>query len=1612
MATLPENPQWEAKALADIADGSTLIIISNSTTATNVALPSTATTANPAKKICEVTTAGGVTTITAPEGSSLQDLAWTLVKSGDNYKFYQEGSEEIRMYLTGLSTNTGLRIGNANSVNDEFVMGDLGQLLKVTTGTRFVGPYDNNGSDWRTYNTENATNYKGAALTFYVLKASQGGDDPQPQTKTIYCKMEHEWWTEANAAVAAYAWTEGGAKNAEFPGVRMAAVENEDNMWKIDLDLALYEKVIFARTSASGDVANWGAQTEDLTIPTDDKNLFTISTATGCWTGDACKASGAWSVYGEGGGDTPEPPTPVDSMTVYFYNNLDWQTVNAFVWEGANIYKAWAGEAAKKEAEQINGVDVYAYTFPASYTNVIFNDGSAQTADLEWDENKPYFVPGEKNAQNKYEGTWYAKEAIPSADPGEGGGETTGDAIKLTFCYYNSTSGDGSNVKTLDAIFDEASRAYVDEVTTSSNVYAGRKYKDDISNDSVFSNLKFGTQSGAGELAFALANETEVDSIVIRAAMYSDSEGGDGFSVNGTAFTLSRGNKKFEDKVWKPTGKVSSIDIVQTKASKGRFYLTSITIYPKTQGGGDDPQPEPQMKTIYCKMEHDWWTADGAAVAAFAWKGEGEGTVMNAEFPGVRMTAVEGVANTWKIDLDLALYEKVIFTRTSASGDVANWGAQTEDLVIPTNDNNLYTISTSTECWAGLECKVEGAWSVYGEGGGDTPEPEELPVVKIAGSWDEGWDQHVMDVAEDSLTASFTMNLEADNYDFKIVKDGKWLTKYGTSGPNGNQYGINRIWNHADHVNIDAEGAPNFYFEADVTGEYTFTWTFADDSLSVDFPEAPAAPKFYVTGNAALVGEEHQWTPGIIPSENDTLVLNLEAEQLYMLKVTLGEDWTHGVLGYDALSEKPTGIIRGEGDDNDNICFTLAEAGQVKVVYIKGEGEEFTFKMFGDFYVAPVEKDSIFFINVADWGAVRVYLWGGSADATDWPGVEMTLEEEQINGHDVYKLIADKGAYANCIFSDKGNNQTGNLDWNSGKYYYIDAWYAKEDIPTVQPEDVVFTVNVPEGTDSVFIAGTFNGWTFEKMNHVEGLQYTITKNIVKDGIEYKYTAGPDWAYVELPEEAPNRTWAALDEVTAWKAVPQPVVPVDMKDLEIVAEGEWAAEGEKLGVWAWNAIENEGHWFATAVESEKLMAHIPVSYDKVIVARFVADAELDWNNKLAQTSDLDFNECAKLYLATAGANWCAPVPAFEPHDFFITGNAALVGEELAWNPNAIPVDGTSKVLHLDAGTYEMKIVLDNCGASNCQQWFGCERLSDEQAEGVACSKVGNIEFALAGEEDVTVTVNLTDTIITLTGNFYNIQMVDIRLVPGAEWAQANAKFAAVTWRDGQEMENDGVFTDWFVGTGDTVVGQIPEDATQIAFARFAPSVETPFMNPDDENFWNHSDKLIIDPSMIYTVLGFEVEGRNFCPGYWGERPEFIADGYFLLGTFNDWTADEAYQFGLVDEEGQRKVTAALAVDDHLKVAKFDRGYRVQWFPAEEGDYIVDADHAGSAQDVYFREDYGGADDWHAHCIYVVKNGATAIDNTAVDAKAVKMLKNGMILIIKGDKTYNIMGQIVK
>lgn len=106
-------------------------------------------------------------------------------------------------------------------------------------------------------------------------------------------------------------------------------------------------------------------------------------------------------------------------------------------------------------------------------------------------------------------------------------------------------------------------------------------------------------------------------------------------------------------------------------------------------------------------------------------------------------------------------------------------------------------------------------------------EVEVLPVVRLMGSltnWGEGL---VLTPSDDKLTASGVVSLEAKEYEMKIRVDGGWYGNAGTMD-RGNCTG----WVFDTTVESNAK------ITADVAGNYTFTWTYANNSLSVTYPMA------------------------------------------------------------------------------------------------------------------------------------------------------------------------------------------------------------------------------------------------------------------------------------------------------------------------------------------------------------------------------------------------------------------------------------------------------------------------------------------------------------------------------------------------------------------------------------------------------------------------------------------------------------------------------------------------------------------------------------------------------------------------------------------------------
>ena len=715
---------------------------------------------------------------------------------------------------------------------------------------------------------------------------------------------------------------------------------------------------------------------------------------------------------------------------------------------------------------------------------------------------------------------------------------------------------------------------------------------------------------------------------------------------------------------------------------------------------------------------------------------------------------------------------------------------------------------------------------------------------------------------------------------FKVVKVAKdHITTWYPDGTNNNYV-----------VDAKHAGEKTVYFRPDGRG--------GDDwHEGVIYVPANVEPvetaKFYVTGNAALVGDEKEWVPNAIKSEKDTLELDLEAGQKYMLKVTLNGTWEgeSNVKGFDALTEKAEGLVRGEGEkENDNICFQLNKAGKVQVIYIAAtEEQDAVFKLVGDFYVAPkvayyLIGDSAF---VVDAGATADKAWTPDAipclkDTTVLnlkKGVDYIMRLS-LNGtwenHRDFRHLTDTAAGLIDHPDEYGNHSIGFKLAEDGKVtvIYIPATEAQPEVFKLVGD---FYVYVPVLKDGYYLVGNKYDWT--------------------PAAERLFLANEE-----------NKGEYYLADV---KLVAEDSLKVVYVEKDVITT--WYPEGDNYVVDA----KHEGV--------------------KSIYFRPDGRGGDDWYKGLIY---IEANPAPKQYYAKYAPKWEWTL---------------LTEKEGLWLTDTIVYGG---------------IGINITDALEGEGLFYSNTI--ESARPIA-----GAEFA--EKDTVLFSFNPADSILTATlvGKYVKpvVPMAKIRLVPGV-WNVEGvvAKFAAVTWNVGETMEANGVVSeDWFVGT-DTVEGEIPAAADSIAFARFNGETVAPTL--DMRVIWNHSDKLLIDKkTMIYTISGWPEDGRNYSPGYWGEPPTYeLKDGFYLVGNKYDWTP-AAERLFLANEENPGEYYLAeikLAAEDSLKVVYVEKDVIKKWYP--EGDnYVVDAKHEG-VKSIYFRPDGRGGDDWYKGLIYIEANPA--------------------------------------
>ena len=302
-----------------------------------------------------------------------------------------------------------------------------------------------------------------------------------------------------------------------------------------------------------------------------------------------------------------------------------------------------------------------------------------------------------------------------------------------------------------------------------------------------------------------------------------------------------------------------------------------------------------------------------------------------------------------------------------------------------------------------------------------------IPTVIIAGdmnSWNQTKDKFTM--SADSLTATFKTTLTAKSYGFKMIVGGAWLSDGKT---------ITRAAN--SHKFTGANGG-NSTLKADIAGEYLFTWEYATKTLTVTYPALP------VKYNVTVTAEHGTVTGAGTYEEGKTATLTATpAEGYQFVNWTSGETvvstenpYTFTVTAdvalvanfelipptkYNVTVTAENGTVEGAGEYEEGTTATLTATAN--------EGYEFVNWTVGE-EVVSTENPYTFTVTadvalVANFQATEPVVELPAASVRAWAyDLALAVEGEQYT----FSYKATTAALATLIFTDVDGEELATKD--------------------------------------------------------------------------------------------------------------------------------------------------------------------------------------------------------------------------------------------------------------------------------------------------------------------------------------------------------------------------------------------------------------------------------------------------------------------------------------------------------------------------------------------------------------------------------------------------------
>ena len=414
--------------------------------------------------ICEILEPGSIVEGGSGSGSTTGPITWYIRGSMNNW-----GAEAD--YKLVYDEN-----GNA-SITLSLMPGDTFKIADATwsEGNQFNASHISGNANFKeSIENQNIEVVNGGTYTITVTATggltivADGEEVPpvvepvEPTEITLYFYTE---WTSVNL----YTFANNATVGAEWPGAAMTAVEGEDGWYSVTFTASptgLY--VIFN---------NGTSQTADLAY-----------TGLNYWVGETAYETLEAAKAAIENPPVIEPPV-ADGITLYYYS-ATWSNVNLYAWDASSTISAsWPG-TAMTAVEGENGWFTITLDASAEGLNIIFNDGTNQTADLAY-TGLNYWV-----GETAYETLEAAKEAITApSDP-------TDPVAPTTAWYVKGTMNNWSDNADYLLVYDENGNASVTVVFA-----AGANFK--------VANSDWSLELHAGDLAandHVVADETDTNS--------------------------------------------------------------------------------------------------------------------------------------------------------------------------------------------------------------------------------------------------------------------------------------------------------------------------------------------------------------------------------------------------------------------------------------------------------------------------------------------------------------------------------------------------------------------------------------------------------------------------------------------------------------------------------------------------------------------------------------------------------------------------------------------------------------------------------------------------------------------------------------------------------------------------------------------------------------------------------------------------------------------------------------------------------------------------------------------------------------------------------------------